>query len=79
MDKSYQYTIRSFRGCDVANTYDEALTKADKMVDEIIPQWAEEFWWAEIRNNVTGCSKIVYKYKIGLVRPLHLTTWLHLT
>lgn len=78
MAEKHNYTVRSFRGYDVADTYQEALEKADKMIDDIIPQWAEEYWWAEIRNNVSFNSQLVYKWKIGLVKAMRFTTWLHL-
>lgn len=78
MAEKHLYTVRSFRGYDVADSYQEALEKAEKMIDDIIPQWAEEYWWAEIRNNVSFCSQLVYKNKIGLIKAIRFTKWLHL-
>lgn len=78
MSNKHIFIVRSFRGYDVADSYQEALEKAEKMVDDIIPQWAEEYWWVEIRNTVSFCSQLVYKQKIGLVLAMRFTKWLHL-
>lgn len=78
MPNKHIFIVRSFRGYDVADTYQEALEKAEKMIDEIRPNWAEEYWWAEIRNTVSFTSQLVYKQKIGLVLAIRFTKWLHL-
>lgn len=79
MKNDHLLTVRTFRGYDVADTYQEALDKADKMIDEIISSsWSEEYWWAEIRSNVSLTSQLVYKYKIGLIKTIRFTKWLHL-
>ncbi len=79
MKNDHLLTVRTFRGYDVADTYQEALEKADKMIDEIISSsWSEEYWWAEIRSNVSLTSQLVYKKKIGLVKTIRFTSWLHL-
>lgn len=79
MKNNHLLTVRTFRGYDVADTYQEALEKADKMIDEIISSsWCEEYWWAEIRSNVSLTSQLVYKKKIGLVKTIRFTSWLHL-
>lgn len=79
MKNDHLLTVRTFRGYDVADTYQEALEKADKMIDEIISSsWSEEYWWAEIRSNVSLTSQLVYKKKIGLVKTIRFTPWLHL-
>lgn len=78
MSNKHIFIVRSFRRYDVADTYQEALEKAEKMIDDIIPQWAEEYWWAEIRNTVSFCSQLVYKQKIGLIKTIRFTKWLHL-